>query len=95
MRQQWLDKQRGKLAEYAQTKAMREQAKRRDEAEAKDRDLQERFRATQKNELQKQKIQMYKEMKAHQILELQMREQAVIAASRGRKAGSYSDREMI
>lgn len=34
MRQQWLDKQRGKLAEYAQTKAMKEQEKRRNEEEA-------------------------------------------------------------
>ena len=35
--------------------------------------------------LQKAKIRMYKEYKANQILELQMREQGVIAQSKGKK----------
>ena len=34
---------------------------------------------------QKAKIRMYKEYKANQILELQMREQGVIAQSKGKK----------
>ena len=44
----------------------------------------------------KQKIYMYKEMKAHQILELQMREQSIVAASRrGRIRGKKSHRVSV
>lgn len=45
----------------------------------------------QHNELMKQKIHMYKEMKAEQILELQMREQGIVAAS-VRKGGRSKNR---
>lgn len=74
IRQQWLESQRGRLAEYAQAKALKEHQKRAGEAKARQDDVTARAKALQRNELQKQKIQMYKEMKAQQILELQMRE---------------------
>ena len=53
MRQGYLEKQRGKLAEWGQTKAMMEQERRKKEFEKKQKEVDDRNIAIQRNELQK------------------------------------------
>ena len=82
--QNYYQKQKAKIAEYGVIKMQRQQERLNKEKLEKDLEIKERKERINKNEEMKAKIRMYKEYKAQQILELQMREQNIIASSKRR-----------
>lgn len=72
--QAYHQKQKEKLQEFSQVKAVREQERLFKEIMDRDQEIKRRQENAQRNVMMKQKIQMYKEFKAQQILELQMQE---------------------
>ena len=80
--QAYHNRQKDKLMQFAQIKSMREQERMMKEMAERQSEIDRQRSNQQRNHFMKQKIQMYKEFKAQQIMELQMQEQQVIAGAK-------------